>query len=93
MITLVSEFFQGRDHLQSLAFFLVLLTAGFEISIKELKPSTFAFALVPVTLELVGITLWAVGGMGYSVIEGLVLGTTLCCREMRLSIDRIYIYV
>lgn len=48
---------------------------------KELKLSTFAFALIPVSLELMGITAWAVCAMDYSVIEGLVLGTTLCCRS------------
>ncbi|CAK9056830.1 Uncharacterized protein SCF082_LOCUS30576 [Durusdinium trenchii] len=83
-----SDLLQGRDHLQSLAFFLVLLTAGFEISMDELKLETFVFALFPVTLELVGISGYAVGVLEYGWIEGLVLGTTLCCLGDGLVIPK-----
>jgi len=82
------DLLQGRDHLQSLAFFLVLLTAGFEISMDELRVVTFIFALVPVTLELLGITAFAVWVMHYTAIEGLVLGTTLCCLGDGLVIPK-----
>ncbi|CAE8684262.1 unnamed protein product [Polarella glacialis] len=71
------EILESRDHLQQLAFFLVLLTAGFEISINDLKPYMIVLALLPCTLELVGITVYASYCFGWSWIEAAVLGTSL----------------
>lgn len=77
-----SYFFQvdllvARDLLQQLAFFLVLLTAGLEISLKDLRPYIFVMALLPASMEVLGITLYAVHVMEWALIEGLVLGTVL----------------
>lgn len=82
------DLLQGRDHLQSLAFFLVLLTAGFEISMDELRLVTFVFAIFPVTLEFLGIAAYAVNMLQYTVVEGLVLGITLCCLGDGLVIPK-----
>ncbi|OLP78333.1 hypothetical protein AK812_SmicGene41501 [Symbiodinium microadriaticum] len=53
------DIFVGRDMLQELAFFLVLLTAGLEISILHLKPYFFVLALVPCTAELLAIAAYS----------------------------------
>lgn len=69
----------GRDHLQSLAFFLVLLTAGLEIRIKDLRPYIFVMALLPATFEILAIAAYGVLALHYTAAEGLVLGTVLVC--------------
>ncbi|CAJ1370789.1 unnamed protein product [Effrenium voratum] len=82
------DILDGREHLQSLAFFLVLLTAGFEINVEELNVVTFVYALIPVTLELLGVAVFAVAALQYSWVEGLVLGATLCCLGDGLVIPK-----
>jgi len=67
----------SRDHLQQLSFFLVLLTAGFEISVKDLQPYMFFLALLPCTLEGLGLTVYAVAFLDYSWMEAAVLSTAL----------------
>mmetsp|Transcript_2140 Transcript_2140/g.5426 ORF Transcript_2140/g.5426 Transcript_2140/m.5426 type:complete len:623 (-) Transcript_2140:65-1933(-) len=69
--------YQARSDLQELAFFLVLLTAGLDISLDDLKPYTFVLAFLPPTFELLGIALFATVYLQYDLIEGLVLGSTL----------------
>lgn len=71
------DIFVGRDMLQELAFFLVLLTAGLEISILHLKPYFFVLALVPCTAELLAIAAYSVYNLGFTWAEGLNLGTVL----------------
>eukprot|EP00439_Symbiodinium_sp_Y106_P051090 s6280_g6.t2 len=71
------DIFVGRDMLQELAFFLVLLTAGLEISILHLKPYFFVLALVPCTAELLAIAAYSVCNLGFTWAEGLNLGTVL----------------
>lgn len=77
-----SYFFQeevhnSRNELQELAFFLVLLTAGLEISLSELKWYNFVFAVLPSTVELLAIATFAWKFLDFTPIEGLVLGTVL----------------
>lgn len=67
----------ARDTLQGLAFFLVLLTAGFEIKLSKLKPFLLVYALLPCTMECLAIASFAVHFKGYHWIEGLILGCTL----------------
>mmetsp|Transcript_7378 Transcript_7378/g.16167 ORF Transcript_7378/g.16167 Transcript_7378/m.16167 type:complete len:658 (-) Transcript_7378:71-2044(-) len=69
--------FKARSDLQELSFFLVLLTAGLDISLQDLRVYTFIMAWLPPTLELLGITTYAVLCLDFEIIEGLVLGTTL----------------
>uniref|UniRef100_A0A7S4R8Q3 Cation/H+ exchanger domain-containing protein n=1 Tax=Alexandrium monilatum TaxID=311494 RepID=A0A7S4R8Q3_9DINO len=69
--------FAARDDLQELAFFLVLLTAGLEIRLRDLRLFIFAMAFVPATMELLAIATYAVFVLEFSFIEGLVLGTIL----------------
>ena len=82
------DILQGRDHLQALSFFLVLLTAGFELQITDLRPETFVFAFLPVTLELIGIAACAQLILHFSLVEGLVLGATLACLGDGLVIPK-----
>jgi len=77
-----SYFFQydlltARDELQELSFFLVLLIAGLEIRLKDLRIYMFIMAFLPATFELVAIALYSTWILAYSPIEGLVLGTIL----------------
>jgi len=72
-----ADIFFGRDLLQQLAFFLVLLTAGLEITLKDLRPYIFIMACLPASLEVLAIAAYAVRAMDWSIIEGLVLGTVL----------------
>lgn len=69
----------GRDSLQSLAFFLVLLTAGLEIRAKDVRPYIFLMATLPATCELLAIAAYAVLVRGFTCSEGLVLGCVLVC--------------
>eukprot|EP00440_Ansanella_granifera_P037612 gb/GFBE01040808.1/.p1 GENE.gb/GFBE01040808.1/~~gb/GFBE01040808.1/.p1 ORF type:complete len:593 (+),score=118.32 gb/GFBE01040808.1/:1-1779(+) len=71
------ELLEARDALQELAFFLVLLTAGMEIRLKDLRVYLFVMAFFPATCELITIAAYGVFVLGYSAIEGLVLGTIL----------------
>lgn len=71
------ELLQGRDHLQGLAFFLVLLTAGMEISIGDLKPYIILSATVPATFEAAGIAAYAHYVLDWTKVESCVLGITL----------------
>ncbi|CAE7749622.1 DEK1, partial [Symbiodinium pilosum] len=71
------DIFVGRDMLQELAFFLVLLTAGLEISILHLKPYFFVLALIPCTAELLTIAAYSVCNLEFTWAEGLNLGTVL----------------
>lgn len=72
-----ADIFFARDVLQELAFFLVLLTAGLEIRLQDLKPYIFMMALLPATCELLAIAVYGHFVMGFTVVEGLVLGTVL----------------
>ena len=71
------EIHDARDYLQELAFFLVLLTAGLDISLADLKPYIFIMAVLPPSVELIGIATYGVYMLEFSWLEGLVLGTTL----------------
>ncbi|CAJ1342104.1 unnamed protein product [Effrenium voratum] len=71
------DIFYGRDMLQELAFFLVLLTAGLGISISSLKTHLFVLAWLPATLELLAIAAFASWHLGFTLAEGLNLGTVL----------------
>lgn len=71
------DIFFGRDMLQELSFFLVLLTAGLGISLPSLKWQHFVVALLPCTLELLAIMAYATTYLGYTLAEGLNLGTVL----------------
>lgn len=72
-----ADIFHARDVLQELAFFLVLLTAGLEIRLQDLKPYIFMMALLPATCEMVAIAAYGHFVMGFTIVEGLVLGTVL----------------
>lgn len=72
-----SDIFFARDVLQGLAFFLVLLTAGLEISLQDLKPYIFVMAWLPATFELLGIAAYGALVLNYTMVESLVLGTVL----------------
>merc|ERR1740138_1602749 len=50
-----ADILHARDQLQQLAFFLVLLTAGFEISLRDLRPFILIMAWLPAAMELLGI--------------------------------------
>merc|ERR1719382_355272 len=67
----------ARDDLQRFAFFLVLLNAGFEVSIKRLRPRILVISLLPAVLEMAGIAAVAVLLQGFSVVQGCVLGCVL----------------
>eukprot|EP00930_Biecheleria_cincta_P094456 TRINITY_DN8557_c0_g1_i2.p1 TRINITY_DN8557_c0_g1~~TRINITY_DN8557_c0_g1_i2.p1 ORF type:complete len:557 (-),score=82.56 TRINITY_DN8557_c0_g1_i2:185-1855(-) len=67
----------ARDHLQQLSFFLVLLTAGFEISINDLKPYMLIPGILPSLLECVGLATYAVWILEYSLVEAGVLASCL----------------
>ncbi|CAE7610943.1 mfsd5 [Symbiodinium sp. CCMP2592] len=82
------DILQGRDHLQGLSFFLVLLTAGFELQVSDLRAETFVFAFLPVTLELLGIAACAQLLLHFTLLESLVLGATLCCLGDGLVIPK-----
>lgn len=71
------ELFSARDQLQELSFFLVLLTAGLEIRLGDLRTYTFAMAFLPATVEMLAIATYSVWFLNYSLMEGLVLGTIL----------------
>ncbi|CAE8636437.1 unnamed protein product [Polarella glacialis] len=74
---LQADIFLERDVLQELAFFLVLLTAGLEISIKDLRPYLFVLAWFPCAMELLAIAAFSSAAMDYTFIEGLNLGIVL----------------
>ncbi|CAE7816987.1 unnamed protein product [Symbiodinium microadriaticum] len=82
------DILQGRDHLQGLSFFLVLLTAGFELQVSDLRAETFVFAFLPVTLEMLGIAACAQLLLHFTLLESLVLGATLCCLGDGLVIPK-----
>jgi hypothetical protein len=56
---------------------LVPLTAGLNIKLMSLKKHVFVMAWLPTTMELLGIAGYAFHCMRYSLMESLVLGTTL----------------
>eukprot|EP00931_Biecheleriopsis_adriatica_P003584 TRINITY_DN105384_c0_g1_i1.p1 TRINITY_DN105384_c0_g1~~TRINITY_DN105384_c0_g1_i1.p1 ORF type:complete len:685 (-),score=101.43 TRINITY_DN105384_c0_g1_i1:127-2157(-) len=72
-----SDILEGRDDLQECAFFLVLLTAGCEISVRDLKPYMIVLGLLPCTCELLGVACYARYVFGYTWIESAVTGTVL----------------
>ncbi|CAJ1350394.1 unnamed protein product [Effrenium voratum] len=72
-----AELLSARDELQELSFFLVLLTAGLEIRLKDLRTFMFIMAFLPATFELLAIASYGMLVLGYTPIEGLVLGTIL----------------
>jgi len=72
-----AEVFAARDELQQLAFFLVLLTAGLEIRLRDLRFFIFLMAFLPASLEIMAIAVYAIYFLQFSFIEGLVMGTIL----------------
>ncbi|CAE7899347.1 mfsd5 [Symbiodinium microadriaticum] len=83
-----ADVLNGRDDLQALSFFLVLLTAGFELQVSDLRAETFVFAFLPVTLEMLGIAACAQLLLHFTLLESLVLGATLCCLGDGLVIPK-----
>ncbi|CAE6932376.1 unnamed protein product [Symbiodinium sp. CCMP2592] len=73
-----TEILEGRDHFQECAFFLVLLTAGFEISHNTPKTRHVILGIVPCFCEFVGISIWACFMEELSRIEACVTGAVLC---------------
>mmetsp|Transcript_6550 Transcript_6550/g.15147 ORF Transcript_6550/g.15147 Transcript_6550/m.15147 type:complete len:570 (+) Transcript_6550:42-1751(+) len=71
------ELLSARDQLQELSFFLVLLTAGLEIRLTDLRTYIFVMAFLPATCELLAIALYGVLVLEFAPMEGLVLGTIL----------------
>lgn len=68
------------DQTQTLHLFvlcLVPLSAGLNIKLMSLKKHVFVMAWLPTTMELLGIAGYAFFKMRYSLMESLVLGTTL----------------
>lgn len=82
------DILSSRDTLQEFAFFLVLLKAGLEISLQDLTIATVLLAWVPVTIELVGLALYAVLLLHFTWIEAFILGTVLCCLGEGLVIPK-----
>jgi hypothetical protein len=72
-----TDILAARDQLQENAFFLVLLTAGLEITVKDLKPYIFVMAWLPAMCELMAIAAYGSTILGYTWQEGAVLGTVL----------------
>ncbi|CAE7642784.1 unnamed protein product [Symbiodinium sp. CCMP2456] len=73
-----TEILEGRDHFQECAFFLVLLTAGFEISHNTPTIRHVILGIVPCFCEFVGISIWACFMEELSCIEACVTGAVLC---------------
>jgi len=71
------DIYENRDQLQRFAFLLVLLNAGFEVSVRRLRPAMLLVALLPATLEILGIALMATLTVGMAFREGAVLGCVL----------------
>lgn len=71
------EVLAARDELQQLAFFLVLLTAGLEIRLRDLRLFIFVMAFLPAILEISAIAGYAVVVLKFSYLEGVVMGTIL----------------
>lgn len=69
----------ARSELQRLAFFLVLMNAGFEISIREVRTRVIVISTVPAFFEIAGITIFGIYGLGWPGIEALVLAVTTFC--------------
>lgn len=78
----------ARDVLQELAFFLVLATAGMEISLQDINLAVLVMAWVPVTVELCGIALYAILVLGETPIQALVQGTAVCALGDGLVIPK-----
>lgn len=72
-----ADILSGRDMLQSLAFFLVLLTAGIEISLKDLRPGVLILAILPALWEVLAIAMYARYILQWWWMEGMVLGAVL----------------
>lgn len=72
-----SDIFFGRDLLQELAFFLVLLTAGLEISLQHIHAYVFVVSWLPCSIEVLAIATYTAISMDYTFIEGLNLGCVL----------------
>eukprot|EP00930_Biecheleria_cincta_P099293 TRINITY_DN90928_c0_g1_i1.p1 TRINITY_DN90928_c0_g1~~TRINITY_DN90928_c0_g1_i1.p1 ORF type:complete len:638 (-),score=84.00 TRINITY_DN90928_c0_g1_i1:214-2127(-) len=70
-----SEIFAGRDDWQRMSFFLVLLTAGCEISIRDVRFYTIVMVLFPGTVELIGIAFYARFVFEFTWVEAAVTGT------------------
>eukprot|EP00418_Pyrodinium_bahamense_P099421 CAMPEP_0179031362 /NCGR_PEP_ID=MMETSP0796-20121207/11031_1 /TAXON_ID=73915 /ORGANISM="Pyrodinium bahamense, Strain pbaha01" /LENGTH=597 /DNA_ID=CAMNT_0020727551 /DNA_START=128 /DNA_END=1921 /DNA_ORIENTATION=+ len=75
-----SHFFQTDLYfaswsLQELAFFLVLMEAGLEITLRDLQPYIFVMASLPWTLEVLAVGAYGVATLGFTPKEALVLGT------------------
>jgi len=71
------EILENRDDLQRFAFLLVLLNAGFEVSIKRLRPAILLISLFPGLVEMAGIAGLAMLTHDVDIREGLVLGCVL----------------
>merc|ERR1719272_1802446 len=86
------EILASRDVLQELAFFLVLLTAGFEISFKDMNLVNLIMGFLPVTVELCGIAAFASWFLSFSWIEALIMGTCFCALGDGLVIPKMKEY-
>merc|ERR1719272_1465572 len=86
------EILASRDVLQELAFFLVLLTAGFEISLKDINFSNLVMGFLPVTVELCGLAGFAMWFLSFSWIEALIMGTCFCALGDGLVIPKMKEY-
>jgi hypothetical protein len=64
----------ARGQLQMLAFFLVLLSAGFGISKKDLRWPLILLAWGPVLCEVTGVTVIAWQMLGFHPMQALILG-------------------
>jgi len=78
----------ARNVLQGLAFFLVLLTAGFEITLFDLNRNVFVMSFIPALVEMAGISLHAVFFLGFNWVQGAALAITLACIGDGLVIPR-----
>jgi len=71
------DILENRNDLQRFAFLLVLLNAGFEVSIRRLRPAILLIALLPGLVEMAGIAGLAMLTHDVGIREGLVLGCVL----------------
>jgi hypothetical protein len=71
------DIFESRGILKDLAFFLVLINAGFEISLQDIKPHVLLVAWLPGLFEIMGLMMYSVIVFNYTVFEGTVLGVCL----------------
>lgn len=82
------EILAVRDDLQELAFFLVLLIAGFEISLQDLSLSNMIMAFLPVSVECMGIATYGMFALELTAIQAMVMATCFCALGDGLVIPK-----